>query len=298
MPPVTGDPCSLLVFGGTGMLGHVVLAEAPAEGLHFTTRSPGLASSAGLPGTAHAFEAAADDPGDLIRALRPRSVVNALGIVKQVPEAEEPVPAITINSLMPHRLAAACSEVGATLVHVSTDCVFSGRAPLGHSYTEADDPDPQDLYGRSKLLGETGVNEALTLRTSIIGWELQRQSGLLEWFAAQDGGRVRGFRNAVFSGLTTRALARVILDVLEDHRQLSGVYQVASEPISKLDLLTLLRETLEIQCEIDPYDEPVVNRALDGSRFASATGIEVPSWPKMAAEYAGQRSPRGGAARA
>jgi len=292
MPRVTGDLCELLVLGGTGMLGHAVLAEVPADGLHFTTRAPGLATAAGLPGIAHAFEAATDDVGDLIGRLRPRSVVNALGIVKQVREADEPVPAISVNSLLPHELAQACKDVDATLIHVSTDCVFSGRAPLGHSYTESDDPDPLDLYGRSKLLGETGQGEALTLRTSIVGWELQRRSGLLEWFASQEGGRVYGFSNAIFSGLTTSALARVILAVLADHRDLTGVYHVASEPISKLDLITLLRDNLEIECEIEARDQPVVNRALDGSRFAAATGIDVPSWADMAAEYARQRSPQ------
>lgn len=281
------------------MLGHEVIREfAGDRSVHFTSRSPEVAATMGIPGEVHRFEAIEDDVTGLIGKLEPRVVVNALGIVKQVRDAERPVPAIRVNSLLPHELAEAAADVGARLVHISTDCVFSGGAPLGYRYTEEDAPGPLDLYGRSKLLGETDEGEALTLRTSIIGWELNRQSGLLEWLASQDGKTIGGFRHAIFSGLTTRALARVIRSVIEDARDLSGVYHVASKPISKLDLLLLLKQALGLSCEIEPHDQPVVNRALNGSRFSAATGIEVPSWEDMAAEYRHERSPRLGAANA
>jgi dTDP-4-dehydrorhamnose reductase len=161
-------------------------------------------------------------------------VVNAIGIVKQLPEASMTVTSIAVNSLLPHQLNETCTDVGAQLVHFSTDCVFSGALPVGERYSEDHQPDARDLYGRSKLLGEAQDGAAVTLRTSIIGCELHRSSGLLEWFANQDGKTVGGFTRAIFSGLTTRALARVVGEVVDQHSDLRGIYHVASEPITKL----------------------------------------------------------------
>ena len=285
---------SVLVFGGTGMLGHEVVRTLAGDEreVHFTVRTRAPAAKAELPGTLHDFTAGAGDPRELIERLRPRAVVNAIGIVKQRPEGSVPLISIPVNSLLPHQLNAACSDVGAQLVHVSTDCVFSGALPLGRRYTEEDQPDARDLYGRSKLLGEVEDGAAVTLRTSIVGWELERSSGLLEWFADQEGNTVAGFTQAVFTGLTTRALARVIRSVVDEHPDLRGLYHVASEPISKFDLLRLLRDTLDQKTEIEPQAEPIVNRALNGNRFEQTAGLAVPSWEEMSAEYAGERSPR------
>jgi dTDP-4-dehydrorhamnose reductase len=146
-------------------------------------------------------------------------------------------------------------------------------------------PDARDLYGRTKLLGEVLEPPGLTLRTSIIGRELDRASGLMEWFAAQDGKPVNGFTNAIFSGLTTEALAGVIETLLLERPDLTGLYHVAAEPISKYDLLLRLRDVLGLECEIRAVGEPRINRALDGSRFRRKTGIDVPSWDEMLAQY-------------
>jgi dTDP-4-dehydrorhamnose reductase len=278
----------VLVLGATGMLGHVVARRfAGRFDVHAGVRDPERARRLGVAGEAHAVDAFA--PGDaeaLIARLRPAVVVNAVGLVKQLQEAGQPIPAITVNALFPHQLAAACAEHGARLLHVSTDCVFSGALPAPAAYREDDVPDATDLYGRSKLLGEVHAAPALTLRTSIIGWELERASGLLEWFAAQDGGTVKGFSNAIFSGLTTEALAGVMERVIVDHPGLSGLYHVAADPIDKLDLLRRLRDALGLSVEIVPAEEPRINRALDASQLAAATGISAPSWNDMIAEYA------------
>src|SRR5690606_32244996 len=176
----------------------------------------------------------------VVARFQPQTVVNCVGIVKQRSEAKAAIPSIEINALLPHRLLETCQEHDARLVHMSTDCVFSGRTG---GYRETDVPDPVDVYGRSKLLGEVAVAPGLTLRTSIIGLELSRFTGLIEWFLAQRG-PVRGFRRAVYTGLTTRELARVIERVLVHHPGLHGVWQVASEPISKYDLLGRLSNLL------------------------------------------------------
>lgn len=276
-----------LVLGATGMLGHVV-AERLGERfeLHIGVRELERARRWSIPGEPHVVDAMApESAAELVDRVRPALVVNAIGLVKQLEVASRAVPAITVNALLPHRLADACAAHGARLIHVSTDCVFSGALAAPAAYREDDLPDARDLYGRSKLLGEVQEAPALTLRTSIIGHELERASGLMDWFASQDGGVVNGFTNAIFSGLTTRALARVIETVATEHPDLTGLYHVSAAPIDKYDLLLRLRDVLGIDCEIRPVDEPRINRALDSSRFHAATGLVPPSWDDMLEEY-------------
>jgi dTDP-4-dehydrorhamnose reductase len=226
----------------------------------------------------------AEEPRTIARALdetRPDAVVNCIGIVKQA--VDDPEPAIRVNALFPHQLAAACRERDVRMIHVSTDCVFSGETG---EYTESDPPDPVDTYGRSKLLGEPATPGALTIRTSMIGLELATSHGLLEWFVAQSGASVRGFTAAVFSGPTTPVLSRAIADVIERREPLDGLWHLGAEPIAKHDLLLQLRDAFELDVEIEPDDSVVVDRSLDSGRFRDATGWQAPSWADMVAELA------------
>jgi dTDP-4-dehydrorhamnose reductase len=281
-------PRRVLILGATGMLGHEA-ARVLSRDLDVTSavRDTDRAHRLGVAGVLTSFDAWTDDPGLLLERVRPDAVLNAIGLVKQLPEGRSPGSAIRLNALFPHDLAAACASRGVRLVHVSTDCVFSGELAEPARYTEADVPDAGDVYGRTKLLGEVDA-PALTLRTSIIGWELDRATGLLEWFASHRGGAVEGFRGARFSGLTTYELSRVIRSVLLEHSELAGLWHVASEPIDKYELLLCLREALGIDCQVSPRDDPVVNRALDPSRFEGATGYRPPMWKDLAADYARQ----------
>lgn len=210
--------------------------------------------------------------------VQPDVVVNAAGLVKQLPQASDPILGIQVNALFPQRLASLCQACGARLLHVSTDCVFSGR---DGNYSEDDRPDPVDLYGLSKLLGEPPPSRALTIRTSIIGRQLTGRQGLLEWFLNTAEGRVQGYTRARFSGLTTTSLARVLAAVIEGHDELSGLYHVAAEPITKYDLLCRIREAFGKQTEIEPHDGVICDRTLDGTRFREATGIDIPDWATM-----------------
>lgn len=220
----------------------------------------------------------------LVERVQPTLVVNAAGIVKQLKAAKAAIPSISVNSLWPHVLADACAAVGARMVHVSTDCVFSGRR--GH-YTEVDVPDAFDLYGRSKLLGEvTDQEHVVTLRTSIIGWQLGEPTGLVAWFAAHRDEHLSGFRMAVFSGLTTRALTEVIRDVVLQEATLSGLWHVSAEPIDKYTLLTGLARHLGWEVDLSPVDEPAIDRSLDNARFRERTGWSPPSWDEMLKELA------------
>jgi len=278
---------AVLVLGGSGMLGHELWRTcAERFDAYATLRSdePSGPVTEVLDPERIVPGVRADEPRTIARALdetRPDAVVNCIGIVKQA--VEDPEPAIRINALFPHRLAAACRERDVRLIHVSTDCVFSGKTG---GYVESDLPDPVDTYGRSKLLGEPATPGALTIRTSMIGRELATSHGLLEWFLGQRGGSVRGFTRAVFSGPTTPVLSRAIADIVERHEALDGLWHLSAEPIAKHDLLVQLRDAFELDVEIAPDDSVVIDRSLDSSRLREATGFLAPSWPEMVAELA------------
>jgi dTDP-4-dehydrorhamnose reductase len=271
----------ILVLGGDGMLGHELYRELRD---HHETRVTQRRASA----EPHVFSGVEVRGSNLIEEViaqfRPGAVVNCIGIVKQRPESEEAIASIEVNALLPHRLAIACRAAGARLVQLSTDCVFSGAKG---GYREEDIPDPVDVYGRSKLLGEVTGEGALTLRTSMIGLGLYRKTSLVDWFVAQKG-RVQGYRKAVFSGLTTREISRVIRMVLESHPQAWGLYHLSAEPIDKYALLVKLRERLGKSIEIVPVDEPRIDRSLDSTRFRRVFAYRPPAWDAMLEELSAQ----------
>ena len=276
----------VLVLGVSGMLGSKVF-EVLSERRGW--RVVGTARSAATRG---AFPASADIRtdiattdltalADVLRDVRPQVVVNCIGVVKQAEAVRDPLVALAVNALFPHQLARLCELGGIRLVHTSTDCVFSGRSG---SYTESDVADAEDLYGRSKLLGEVDAANAITLRTSFVGPEPagEGRSGLLEWFLGQSG-PVKGYARAVFSGLTTDELARVIADFVIPRPDLRGIYQVSAAPINKYDLLHLFAEAYGRTNVIERDDDVVVDRSLDSTRFRAATGYVPPDWTAMIA---------------
>jgi dTDP-4-dehydrorhamnose reductase len=271
----------VLVLGGDGMLGHELWRELRE---HHETRVTQRSASADPQVFAGVEVRGSGRIEEVIAQFRPAAVVNCIGIVKQRAESEEAITSIEVNAILPHRLVIACRAAGARLVHLSTDCVFSGAKG---GYREEDAPDPQDLYGRSKLLGEVSGEGALTLRTSMIGLGLNRKTSLVDWFLAQKG-RVQGYRKAVFSGLTTRELSRVIRMILEKHPQASGLYHLSAAPIDKHTLLVKLRERLGKSIDIVPADEPRIDRSLDSTRFRRVFGWQPPEWDAMLDELAGE----------
>lgn len=286
---------TVLVLGASGMLGHTV-ARSFAERFRVLAscrtrpRSlPALSRSLSKVQWIDKVEATSiASIQNALQASRPDAVINCIGIVKQATAAADTWRVMQVNALFPHQLADLCEASGARLIHISTDCVFSGRSG---SYRETDMPDADDLYGRSKQLGEVIRPGCLTIRTSIIGRELSGSHGLLEWFLGHRGGEVDGFTQAVFSGLTTLELARVLERVVSDHGDLAGLFHVASEPISKADLLSRINAAMGLGVRIRPVDQPVIDRSLDGSQFAEITGIRVPSWDKMIADLANETLP-------
>ena len=277
----------VLVLGATGMLGNTlfqVLDEDPRHEVWGSVRSEAWRQY--FPAGAQARLRSGIDVLDhnalesVMNDVRPDAVINCVGLVKQLSEATDPLAALPVNAMLPHRLARLCALSGARLVHISTDCVFSGRVG---GYRESDTSDAEDLYGQSKFLGELAdFPHAITLRTSLIGHELNSNHGLVEWFLSSKG-EVKGYAKAVFSGLPTVELARVILNVLLPRPELTGLYHVGAKPIAKLDLLKLVAHAYGKTIDIVPDTALVVDRSLNCERFARATGYVAAEWPELIA---------------
>ncbi|HKA44159.1 MAG TPA: SDR family oxidoreductase [Burkholderiales bacterium] len=280
----------VLILGGDGMLGHRLLRQfAPRHETRVTLRQPLEAyRQFGMFDRHNAYGGV--DVRDVSTVTRvssdfaPDAIINATGMIPQREEAKNGVLSMEVNALFPHLLARVCRKLGAQLLHLSTDCVFSGNRG---NYSEGDHPDPVDVYGLSKLIGEAEGRGVLTLRTSMIGPELHRKTGLVEWFLAQKKDKpVFGWRRAIFSGFTTAELARIIETLLTQHPQAAGLYHASSAAVSKFDLLCALERKIRLGIEIMPSDEPVCDRSLDSSRFRTAFGYAPPSWDAMLDELA------------
>jgi dTDP-4-dehydrorhamnose reductase len=214
----------------------------------------------------------------VLSRVQPDVVINCVGLIKQFSDVNDPLVALPINTIFPHRLAKLCLLVNARLIHISTDCVFNGCKGL---YTEDDVSNAEDLYGKSKYIGELhDAPHAITLRTSIIGHELNSNASLVDWFLSQTG-TVNGYKKAVFSGLPTVELVSVITDLVIPNTHLHGLYHVSAEPIDKYSLLKLIADVYGKEIQIEPDDKVVIDRSLDSARFRQATGYESPSWPKL-----------------
>ena len=275
----------VLVLGVTGMLGSTVFRQFHGNP-HFevwgTLRNPSGAkyfseeTHGSLINNVDVLDH--DSLVSVLARVRPDVVINCVGLIKQLADAKDPLSALPINAMLPHRIARLCALSGARLIHISTDCVFSGRKGL---YTEEDISDAEDLYGKSKYIGELHAEpNAVTLRTSIIGHELGSQYSLVDWFLSQSGS-VKGYEKAIFSGLPTVELARVIRDYVIPNPGLIGLYHVAVAPIDKLSLLKLIAEVYEKEINIIADGNVAIDRSLNSSRFQSATGYVPPSWLEL-----------------
>jgi dTDP-4-dehydrorhamnose reductase len=213
-----------------------------------------------------------------VNQVKPDVIVNAIGIIKQIPSATNIIKTLTVNAIFPHQLAEMANRLGARLITVGTDCVFSGKSG---KYTESDLPDAADLYGKSKNLGEVTADDCLTLRTSIIGRELDTAHGLVEWFLSNEGKTVKGFTKAVFSGFPTLILSEIIGDVIENQRNLQGLFHVSSAPVNKYDLLESIKKAYGANIEIEPFDDFEIDRSLDSTKFRAATGFKPMDWEEM-----------------
>lgn len=272
----------ILVLGATGMLGSTVFkyfSACPDVSAFGTLRNRAALKYFDESIRARLFSGVdLLDHDALVRVIaevRPDVVINCIGLIKQFSDAKDPLCALPINSMLPHRLANVCELIGARLIHISTDCVFSGRKGM---YVESDISDAEDLYGKSKYIGEvTDREHVLTLRTSIIGHELDSHASLVDWFLSQQGS-VKGYEKAVFSGLTTLEVSRVLKEFVLPARELHGLYHLSVNPIDKFSLLSEIARVYQKDITIIPDSELIIDRSLDSSRFRAAVGYVPPSW--------------------
>ncbi|MDF3819132.1 SDR family oxidoreductase [Leptospira sp. 96542] len=219
-----------------------------------------------------------DDLASLFIKVKPKVVINCVGVIKQLSSSKDPLSVIPINSLFPHRLAQLCMLVGSRMVHISTDCVFDGTKG---NYSESDRPDANDLYGKTKELGEiSDLEHVITLRTSIIGHEISSSRSLVDWFLNSEG-VVPGYRRAIFSGLPTYEIANVIGQFIIPNHSLSGLYHISVDPISKHDLLCLIRDVYDKKINITPMNDFEIDRSLNSEKFQRAVGYRPPSWSEL-----------------
>lgn len=212
-----------------------------------------------------------------LRRVNPDVVINCIGLIKQHYASKQHVEAVEVNALLPHKIALLCDTFDARLIHFSTDCVFDGKTG---SYTEKDLPTATDLYGKSKCLGEVDYGNHITLRTSIIGHELKSSVSLVDWFLCQEGS-VNGFSKAVFSGLPTAYVAKVVEDFVLPNSSLSGLYQLSADPIDKYSLISKVSQVYGKEIDIKKFEGFVIDRSLDSSKFRKETGFVPPNWDEL-----------------
>ena len=210
--------------------------------------------------------------------IKPTVIINCVGVIKQRAESENLINMIKINSLLPHTLDQICTKKEIKLIHLSTDCVFSG---IKGDYLETDKPDPIDYYGQTKLLGEIPFSNSLTIRTSFIGPELFNKKSLFEWILSQRGKEIEGYKNAIYTGLTTLEFARIITMILNNFIEIKGVVQISSSPITKYDLIKMISNTFDLNINIKPNYSFKCNRSLNCDEFYNKTKINVKSWNEM-----------------
>jgi dTDP-4-dehydrorhamnose reductase len=276
---------NILIFGATGMLGHAVfhvLSNDKRLKVFGTIRSESSTNLFPKELSSNLISNIDVESEDCLKKAfeisKPDVVINCIGIIKQLSDAKDVLKTVPINTLLPHRLAALSKQFDSRLILVSTDCVFSGNKG---NYLETDFPDCDDLYGRSKLLGEITDNEnVLTIRTSIIGHELRGGHSLINWFLSQTGS-VQGYTKAVFSGLPTNELASIILDCIMKWPNLHGLYQVSANPINKYDLLALIAKIYKKDIELQSNDIICIDRSLNHEHFSQLTGYQPKEWPEL-----------------
>lgn len=274
----------VLILGATGMLGHKVyqvLSQSDELEVYGTSRYECE--------NFNIFDVYELDKLPLIMTMvKPDVVINCIGIITKDSDKRT---MIDINSIFPLQLKAICESSNARLIHISTDCVFSGDKG---NYSEGEPADAIDVYGKTKYLGEVTGDNVLTIRTSIIGRTLNpphslaelasRNHGLLEWFIANKGKTVNGYSNAIFSGFPTVTFAHILLEIILNYPTLNGLYHISSEPIDKYTLLQMINKRLDLGINILKTPAYVCDRSLNSDKFLKETSSGLATWQYLIEE--------------
>ena len=274
----------ILVFGASGMLGNAmvrILSEKENFEVFGTIRSKKvkklfnskIAERLVCLGDVTKY----NDLVDIFNKVQPDIVINCISLSRQLLIKSDPLLMIPIYALLPHQLAKLCGDNGARMIHISTDGVFSGSKS---GYVESDPVDAKDVYGITKFMGEVQYPHSITIRTSIIGHELQDGDGLVSWFLSQKKS-CECYSRAIFSGFPTVVLAQIISDIVIPRDDLNGVFHIASNPISKCDLLQLIAQVYGLKIRLMTNNKVEIDRSLNAERFKAVTGYVPPDWPEL-----------------
>jgi dTDP-4-dehydrorhamnose reductase len=283
----------ILILGVSGLIGHKLLQELSSNFEVFGTlhkskvQYGNLSLFSGNNIIENIDVAEFEILKDVLYAVNPDVILNCVGITKRKIIVNNPLNALIINSVFPHQLANWAKINHKRVIHFSTDCVFDGR--IGN-YNELSLTTAEDTYGRTKALGEINYDHSLTIRSSFIGQELFDRTELLDWFLAQNGKQIKGFKNTFYSGVSTIFMARVITNIISNFPDLSGLYQLAPEKsISKYELLNIAQKAFNVNIEIIPDEEHVHRPTLDASKLKNEINLIIPSWKEMMQELASDR---------
>lgn len=285
----------VIVLGGAGMLGHQVWQKClevfgPHQVACTLHKSRTHYTQFGIFENGHVFDEIDlqdfSNAEKVLQKFSPDYIVNAVGITLRKKELHDLALTYNLNGMLPHRLALWGHQHKARVIHLSTDCVFDGAQ--GH-YSEMSVPTAKDHYGKSKFLGEIRYDNALTLRFSAIGRELEGKTELLEWFLSQKNQKVKGFAKAMYSGLSTNVVAEEVVKRISAKTKLHGLYQMAGESVSKYELLKMINEIFHVNAEIEAFDQYVADKTLSSELYSAATGFVRPHWKKMLTEVAADR---------
>jgi dTDP-4-dehydrorhamnose reductase len=272
----------VLILGATGLLGYALLRRlAFADGIEVVGSVRNLNGSHQFATELRGRLVQVGDLTDLtelnllFQQVQPNVVINCVAAARS--EWADLGRMAAVFSLLPRRIDWLCAKSGARFIQISSDGVFSGSRG---GYTEQDIPDATDNYGIVKQLGETTRSGSLNIRTSVVGHTLSGNAGLVDWFLAQSE-TCRGFVKSVFSGLTNTEIARIIERIILEWPYLEGTYHLASEPISKYDLLNMLARRYGKRIDIVADDSLAIDRSLIAEKFRLATGYCTRGWVEL-----------------
>ena len=283
----------IIILGASGLIGHKLLQKLSNDfdvyaTLHRSKESYGLMPLFSGQNIIDEVDVSDfENVSAILHSVNPNVILNCIGITPRKDEINNLYKVIKINSLFPHQLANWAKVNNKRVIHFSTDCVFNGSTG---NYTENSLTTAEDVYGRTKALGEINYSHTLTIRSSFIGQELFGKTELLDWFLNQEGKRINGFTNTLYSGVSTNFMTHVVKTIILNAPELSGLYQLAPDkPISKYELLCIAKRAFDVNIEIIPENEYVHTPTLNGSKLKDNIKINVPSWKEMMKDLAFNR---------
>ena len=272
----------ILILGGDGMIGHKMTQVLSSQNHEIVIsvrekRDLTLKSVSSKP-KVFFNDFLKDNILDFLVKVNPDVIINAIGVTIRRGSTKNISETIYLNSLFPHQLSNWALAFKKRLIHFSTDCVFSGSEG---SYLEDTTPNALDYYGKTKGLGEINSKSSLTIRSSMIGPELFNKTELFEWIINNKEKEINGFSRVMYSGVTTVYMARLLADLIDNHKNLNGIYNVASKPISKFELLHLINDNFDLGLIINDDKTVISNKTLNASKIEKEIGLQPPSWDEL-----------------